>query len=94
MMCAVCVLCAVCSCDVPSWIAHSRSKNRDKLSPKLNSAICANNGILANNVIYNIICEDSVICANTCYFVSKKSLFARIPLFAHCANNGILANNE
>jgi hypothetical protein len=58
-----------------------------------NSAICANKDILANNVIYEVICEDIVICANTCYFTSKKSSFARITLFAQCANNVIFANN-
>jgi hypothetical protein len=33
---------------------------------------------LQNSAIYDAICEDSVICANTCYFTSKKSLFLQI----------------
>ncbi len=67
--------------------------SQDTLFSCKNSAICANNAILANSVIYDVICEDIVICANTCYFTSKKSLFARITLFAQCANNVIFANN-
>ena len=31
-----------------------------------------------NSAIYDAICEDSVICANTCYFTSKKLLFLQI----------------